>query len=99
MSGFDHAALLTVDGVGEKNTTTCGYAEGNALTLKECIQFPDSIGLIYTAITVFLGFKANDDEYKVMGLAPYGEMDKRENPFYPKLWKLVKQKKDGSFKL
>src|SRR5262245_200927 len=71
-SGFPEAAVLTVDGVGEWATTTYGRAGGDDLTLFEEVEFPDSLGLFYSAITAYLGFRVNTDEYKVMGLAPYG---------------------------
>ena len=73
-SPFDEAAILTMDGVGEWDTTTIGY--GDKKGLRECsgiLTFPNSIGLLYSAFTYFLGFKVNSGEYKVMGLAPYGE--------------------------
>jgi carbamoyltransferase len=72
-SGFPDAAIMTVDAVGEWATTTFGRAENGALELFEEVHFPDSIGLLYSAITAYLGFRVNDGEYKVMGLAPYGE--------------------------
>ncbi|MEK6276211.1 MAG: carbamoyltransferase N-terminal domain-containing protein [Actinomycetota bacterium] len=72
-SGFDDAAVLTVDAVGEWATTTYGRARGAGLELFEEVQFPHSLGLLYSAITSYLGFDVNDAEYKVMGLAPYGE--------------------------
>ncbi len=72
-SGFPEAALFTVDGVGEWATTTYGRGDGDDLTLFEEVEFPDSLGLFYSAITAFLGFRVNSGEYKVMGLAPYGE--------------------------
>jgi len=72
-SGFPEAAVLTVDGVGEWATTAYGRADGDDLTLFEEVEFPDSLGLFYSAITAYLGFRVNTDEYKVMGLAPYGE--------------------------
>jgi carbamoyltransferase len=71
-SGFDEAATLTVDGVGEWATTTYGIGRGAALELFEEVRFPDSLGLLYSTITNYLGFSVNDGEYKVMGLAPYG---------------------------
>lgn len=71
-SGFSEAALLTVDGVGEWTTTAYGRASGSELELFEEVHFPDSLGLLYSTITSFLGFGVNDGEYKVMGLAPYG---------------------------
>ncbi len=72
-SGFEEAAVLTVDGVGEWATTTFGRAAGSALDLFEEVQFPSSLGLLYSTLTSYLGFEVNDGEYKVMGLAPYGE--------------------------
>lgn len=72
-SGFDEAAILTLDGVGEWATTTFGQASGPHLDLFEEVQFPHSLGLLYSALTSYLGFEVNDGEYKVMGLAPYGE--------------------------
>ena len=72
-SGFEEAAILTVDGVGEWATTTYGRGEGDRLDLFEEVHFPNSLGLLYSTITSFLGFGVNDGEYKVMGLAPYGE--------------------------
>jgi len=71
-SGFPEAALLTVDGVGEWATTTYGRGEGAAVELFEEVEFPHSLGLLYSTITSYLGFEVNDGEYKVMGLAPYG---------------------------
>lgn len=72
-SGFPDAALLTVDGVGEWATTTYGRGSGADIELFEEVQFPHSLGLLYSTITSYLGFKVNSDEYKVMGLAPYGK--------------------------
>ena len=72
-SGFEDAAVLTVDGVGEWATTTYGRGEGSALDLFEEVRFPHSLGLLYSALTSYLGFRVNSGEYKVMGLAPYGE--------------------------
>lgn len=99
MSGFDQAAVVTIDGVGEQVTTAYGQGRGPSLHLEKSIQFPHSIGLLYTAITVFLGFKANDHEYKVMGLAPYGRMDRNTNPYYVKLRKTIDLKQGGEFAL
>jgi carbamoyltransferase len=99
VSGFEKATVVTIDGVGEKVTTSYGIGEGHQLELHKCINFPHSLGLIYTAITVFLGFKANDHEYKVMGLAPYGLMNRVENKFYNKLSQVIDLKPDGSFSL
>jgi carbamoyltransferase len=93
-SPFEEAAILTVDGVGEWATSTWGVGRGNGLELQGEIRFPHSLGLLYSAITAYLGFKVNSAEYKVMGLAPYGE---------PKYVDLLKQvidiADDGSFRL
>lgn len=71
-SGFPNAAILTADAVGEWTTTAYGRASGSELELFEKVRFPDSLGLLYSTITAYLGFEVNDAEYKVMGLAPYG---------------------------
>ncbi|RQR60280.1 carbamoyltransferase [Burkholderia sp. Bp9125] len=72
-SGFPEAALLTVDGVGEWATTTYGHGKDDRIELFEEVSFPNSLGLLYSTITAYLGFDVNDAEYKVMGLAPYGK--------------------------
>jgi len=72
-SGFEEAALLTSDGVGEWATATYGHGKGTQLELFEEVQFPHSLGLLYSTLTAFLGFRVNGGEFKVMGLAPYGE--------------------------
>lgn len=72
-SGFDEAAILTVDGVGDWATTTYGAGSGAQITRIEQVDFPDSLGFFYSAVTGYLGFEVNEGEYKVMGLAPYGE--------------------------
>jgi len=72
-SGFDDAAILTVDGVGEWATTTFGRAGGRGIELFEEVRFPNSLGFLYSAVTAYLGFEVNEGEYKVMGLAPYGK--------------------------
>ncbi|WP_133645265.1 carbamoyltransferase [Paraburkholderia flava] len=72
-SGFPEAALLTVDGVGEWATTTYGHGKDASIELFEEVAFPNSLGLLYSTITAYLGFDVNDAEYKVMGLAPYGD--------------------------
>jgi carbamoyltransferase len=72
-SPFERAAVLTMDGVGEWTTTSLALGHGNRLAVQKEIQFPHSIGLLYSAITYYAGFKVNSGEYKVMGLAPYGE--------------------------
>jgi carbamoyltransferase len=93
-SPFEEAAILTVDGVGEWVTATYGIGRGNDIRLLKQIEFPHSIGLLYSAFTAFLGFEVNEGEYKVMGMAPYGQ------PRYvDKVWKLVHQNSDGSFAL
>jgi carbamoyltransferase len=72
-SGFKEAAILTVDGVGEWDTTSFGRGNGDGLEILETVEFPHSIGLLYSTITGYLGFEVNEGEYKVMGLAPYGK--------------------------
>ena len=72
-SPFDEAAILTVDGVGEWATTTIGAGAATGSSINEEIHFPHSLGLLYSAFTYYTGFKVNSGEYKVMGLAPYGE--------------------------
>ena len=94
-SPFEEAAVLTMDGVGEWTTTSLAIGRGNQLAVHKEIQFPHSLGLLYSAITYYTGFKVNSGEYKVMGLAPYGE------PKYANLIKdnLIDIKEDGSFHL
>lgn len=77
-SPYDEAAILTLDGVGEWSTTTCGTGRGNKLQLTHHLQFPHSLGLLYSAFTSYCGFKVNSGEYKLMGLAPYGRPSYRE---------------------
>ena len=77
-SPFDQAAILTLDGVGEWSTTTFGVGEGNRIRLIDHISFPHSLGLLYSAFTYYCGFKVNSGEYKLMGLAPYGNPDLSE---------------------
>jgi len=72
-SPFEEAAVLTIDGVGEWTTSSIGYGKGAELTMLRQMRFPHSVGLLYSAFTYFTGFKVNEGEYKVMGLAPYGE--------------------------
>src|SRR3546814_774218 len=72
-SPFDRAAVLTMDGVGEWCTTSLGVGNGNRLAIHKEMHFPHSLGLLYSAFTYYAGFKVNSGEYKVMGLAPYGE--------------------------
>src|SRR5205807_803488 len=71
-SPYDEAAILTLDGVGEWTTTSCGVGSGNRIRLTHEIPFPHSLGLLYSACTYYCGFKVNSGEYKLMGLAPYG---------------------------
>jgi carbamoyltransferase len=94
-SPFDEAAVLTMDGVGEWATTSAAIGNGNRLEIFQEIHFPHSLGLLYSALTYYTGFKVNSGEYKVMGLAPYGE------PKYVKLIldHLIDLKPDGSFRL
>lgn len=94
-SPFDDAAILTIDGVGEWATSSIGVGKGNELTLLQELRYPNSVGLLYSAFTYYTGFKVNSGEYKVMGLAPYGE------PKYVETIKdhLLEIRDDGSIKL
>ena len=93
-SPFEKAAILTVDGVGEWQTTGLWQGEGNNIKPLKLINFPNSLGLLYSTFTAYLGFKVNEDEYKVMGLAAYGK------PKYDvSINQLIDTKDDGSFKL
>ncbi len=94
-SPFENAAVLSMDGVGEWATTSAAIGNGNHLEIFQEIHFPHSLGLLYSALTYYIGFKVNSGEYKVMGLAPYGE------PKYAKLIldHLIDLKPDGSFRL
>jgi carbamoyltransferase len=99
-SPFDEAAVLTIDGVGEWTTTALGHACGDwhagqsRIDLAAEVRFPHSLGLLYSAFTAFLGFEVNEGEYKVMGMAPYGE------PRYvDEVYRLVSVNADGSFRL
>ena len=93
-SPFEEAVILTADGVGEWATTTVAIGKGNKLDIKKEIHFPHSLGLLYSAFTYYTGFKVNSGEYKLMGLAPYG------NPIYEdKIYQLVDIKEDGTFRL
>ncbi len=89
-SPFEEAAILTVDGVGEWATATMGVGKGNQIRLLREIHFPHSVGLLYSAFTAFLGFEVNEGEYKVMGMAPYGEPK-----YVDKVAKLVRVDSDG----
>ena len=93
-SPFNEAVVLTADGVGEWATTTVAIGKGNKLEIKKEIHFPHSLGLLYSAFTYYTGFKVNSGEYKLMGLAPYG------NPIYEdKIKQLIDIKDDGTFRL
>jgi carbamoyltransferase len=93
-SPFEEAVVLTADGVGEWATTTVAIGKGNELEIKKEIHFPHSLGLLYSAFTYYTGFKVNSGEYKLMGLAPYG------NPKYEnKIKELIDIKEDGTFRL
>lgn len=94
-SPYQKAAIITVDGVGEYATTTIGYGEDNHIKILQEIDYPHSLGLLYSAFTYFCGFKVNSGDYKLMGLAPYG------NPVYYQLIKdeLIDIKPDGSYRL
>ena len=94
-SPYEEAAILTIDGVGEWATTSLAYGKGNKIEYLKEINFPHSLGLLYSAFTYYTGFKVNSGEYKVMGLAPYGE------PKYSEIIKekIIDIKEDGSFKL
>jgi carbamoyltransferase len=98
-SPFEEAAIITVDGVGEWATTTIGHGKGNNITIHRQLDFPHSLGLLYSAFTYFCGFRVNSGEYKLMGLAPYGNPDSER----VKKWKqqildrMVDIREDGSF--
>lgn len=94
-SPFNEAAILTLDGVGEWATASYGYGRGHELTFLSELHFPHSLGLLYSAFTYFTGFRVNSGEYKLMGLAPYG------NPIYKDLIleKIIDLKEDGSLRL
>jgi len=93
-SPFEEAVVLTADGVGEWATTTVAVGKNNKLDIKKEIHFPHSLGLLYSAFTYYTGFKVNSGEYKLMGLAPYG------NPIYQdKISQIIDVKDDGTFRL
>ena len=95
LSGFKDATIVTVDGVGEWATTTIGQGKNKNLKLDKEIRFPHSLGLLYSTFTTYLGFSANDAEYKVMGLAAYGD----PKPYYHFFDELVTTFPDGSYQL
>lgn len=95
LSPFDESAILTIDGVGEWATASYGYGRNNKITITHEMRFPNSLGLLYSAFTSYLGFEVNDAEYKVMGMAPYGK---------PNYYDIIKDKivdvrEDGSIRL
>ena len=94
VSGFDESAIITADGVGEWTTTSWGVGRGTEMEILKEIRFPHSVGLLFSAITAYLGFRVNDAEWKVMGLAPYGK------PTYvDRFREAVDIRDDGSFRL
>jgi len=93
-SPYEKSAILTIDGVGEWACTTIGVGIGNKIKIIKEINFPHSLGLLYSAFTAFLGFKVNEGEYKVMGMAPYGQPK-----YVNKVKKLIKFFDDGSYAL
>ncbi len=94
-SPFEEAAILTLDGVGEWSTTCWGVGQGNKIELRDEIRFPHSLGLLYSAFTYYTGFRVNSGEYKLMGLAPYGQPVYRDQI----LKHLIDLKDDGSFRM
>ena len=100
-SPFPEAAILTVDGVGEWATSTIGFGRGRELTILRELQFPHSLGLLYSAFTYYCGFKVNSGEYKLMGLAPYGNPDAEQTQRFKSLIldELVDLREDGSLLL
>lgn len=95
LSSFDKAVIVTLDGVGEWASTTVGTGDKNGIHIHDEIDFPHSLGLLYSALTTYLGFSANDAEYKVMGLAAYGN----PKPFRKQFAELITQFPDGSYQL
>src|ERR1700694_2364721 len=93
-SGFGKAAILTIDGVGDWATTTYGWGQGVQIERFEQVDFPDSLGFFYSAVTAYLGFEVNEGEYKVMGLAPYGQ------PLYTnQIRKLIEVSPEAQYRL
>lgn len=100
-SPYQDAAILTIDGVGEWATASISYGQGSDITVLKELHFPDSVGLLYSAFTYYLGFKVNSGEYKLMGLAPYGTDGSERVEHFKKIIceKLVKISEDGSIRL
>lgn len=98
VSPFEHAAILTVDGVGEWATATISEGKGNKITVKKELHFPHSVGLLYSAFTYYLGFRVNSGEYKLMGLAPYANPNSEQTKYFIEQIKeyLISIKEDGS---
>lgn len=94
-SPFEEAAILTIDGTGEWDTTTLAHGKGNDLEILQSIHFPHSLGMLYSAFTYFCGFKVNSGEYKLMGLAPYGKPVYRDQIYEH----LIEVGEDGSFRM
>lgn len=97
VSRFNNAAIVLIDSAGEWATTAYGLGEGSSITFLKEIMYPHSIGLFYSAITSYLGFTPYNSEYKLMGLAAYGNTNKATNPYYKKLSQAIDIKQDGSF--
>ncbi|MEZ4826684.1 MAG: carbamoyltransferase [Bacteroidia bacterium] len=97
-SGFEQAAILTIDGVGEWATATIGQGNGKKLILHKEMRFPHSVGLLYSAFTYYLGFRVNSGEYKLMGLAPYGDPESPQTTFFKNQIRthMISLKDDGS---
>jgi carbamoyltransferase len=94
LSGFDEAACLSIDGFGDFASTALGFGKGEKLEIHERVYFPHSLGIFYSALTQFIGFLNYGDEYKVMGLAPYGQP-----AFLTQMHELVRIERDGTFRL
>ncbi|MEK6677143.1 MAG: carbamoyltransferase [Planctomycetota bacterium] len=94
VSPFEEAAIISADGVGEWTTTAWGVGKGNTIDIRQELRFPHSVGLLFSAITAYLGFRVNDAEWKVMGLAPYGKPK-----YVDKFREVVDLREDGSFRL
>jgi len=94
-SPFDKTAIISVDGVGEWDTVVMAYAEQNLIVKMQSIKFPHSLGMLYSAMTAFLGFKPNEGEYKVMGLAGYGNPETYSEQYSS----LIKPTEDGGFEI